>query len=198
MPPDRLPSPAYLLQEAIMTPRQSARRILSLGLTGQEIWAAAALGAILTILVLYLGMLLAGPLGGLTMAAMVPQPFLLVALQLGFTAFMALLVARLGAWAGGQGNFAASLTVMVWLQFILLAVQVVQLVLSVVLAPLAALISIGSIALFFWLLTNFVAEVHGFRNLAQVLVAVVMSMIAAAMGIALLFSLILGSIMGPM
>lgn len=195
MPPAALPPLGPLLREAFVTPQLSLRRILNLGLGSGDLWLGAALASVLSVVLLYGGLLLSGP-GQSDLVWMLPQPFLVAAFQLGLTALMALLTYRLGAIAGGRGGFEASLTAMVWLQLLMVAVQLAQVVVSALIPPLGGLIGLAGIGLFLWLLTRFVAEVHGFRNLAMVFGAVLLTMVAAALVIGVILSLVLGSMMG--
>lgn len=195
MPPSALPPFGPILREAISDPRASLRRIRALDLQIGDLWQVGALAAILSVLILYGGLVISGP-GAAEMIMMLPQPFMVAALQLGLTGLMAVAVARVGGWAGGAGSFQASLAAMVWLQLLMVGVQLVQAVLAVLLPPLGGLVGLAGIGLFFWLITNFVAEVHGFRNLGQVLGGVVMTMVGAALGLGLILSLVLGSMMG--
>lgn len=193
--PPPLPAPGLLLREAVTAPRDSLRRILALRLGMGDLWQVAALAAILSVLILYGGLAVTGPQSA-EVLAMMPQPFLVATLQLGLTALMTLAVARVGAWAGGRGGLGAALAAMVWLQLLMVAVQLAQAVLSLLLPALGGFVGLAGVGLFFWLMTNFVAEVHGFRNLGQVFGGVVMTMIGAALGLGLLLSLVLGSMMG--
>lgn len=195
MPPAALPPPGQILREALLTPRHSLARMLDLDLAPGDVWLGATLAAILSVVLLYGGALISGP-GQSQMLTMLPPPFLVVTLQIGLTALMALMTARLGAMAGGRGGFSAALTAVVWLQLLMVVMQAVQIVVALLVPPLAGLVSLGGIGLFFWLLTHFVAEVHGFRNLAQVFGAVVLAMIGAALAIGVALSIILGSVMG--
>ena len=195
MPPSALPPFGPILREAISDPRASLRRIQALDLQIGDLWQVGALAAILSVLILYGGLVISGP-GAAEMIMMLPQPFMVAALQLGLTGLMAVAVARVGGWAGGAGSFQASLAAMVWLQLLMVGVQLLQAVLAVLLPPLGGLVGLAGIGLFFWLITNFVAEVHGFRNLGQVLGGVVMTMVGAALGLGLILSLVLGSMMG--
>jgi len=64
-----------------------------------------------------------------------------------------------------------------WLQFVLICLQVVQIVAMVLLPPLAFLIGVAGIILFFWLLTAFVAELHGFSSTIGVFVSILIVMV---------------------
>jgi hypothetical protein len=92
---------------------------------------------------------------------------------------------------GGTGSFEESALLVIWLQFILICVQVIQIATLFVLPPLAGLITIIAIALYLWLLVNFIAVLHGFTSLGMVFVATLLS----AFALLFVFSLIL-SVLG--
>jgi hypothetical protein len=94
---------------------------------------------------------------------------------------------------GGTGTFPDALILMVWLQFILLCVQLVQVLAGVMLPVLADLIGLAGLGLLLWLLTNFVAELHGFRSLIAVFAGLVAGAFAFTFVAAFLLTLVLGS-----
>jgi len=98
-----------------------------------------------------------------------------------------------GRLQGGSGSFPDALLVMVWLQFLMLVVQVIQLVLMVLAPALAVALTLASFVLFLWLLTNFVAELHGFRSLLAVFAGLVFGAVVLAFGLALVLLLIGGT-----
>jgi hypothetical protein len=51
-------------------------------------------------------------------------------------------------------------------------------------------IALASFALFFWLLSNFIAELHGFTSIPKVLGMILISMIGLTFGITILLSII--------
>ena len=94
---------------------------------------------------------------------------------------------------GGQGQFGAAVVAVAWLQAIFVLLQALQLVALYVLPPLAGLIGLVSILLFFWLLTHFVTEVHGFATPVLVLIGIILT--GFAVSFVLAFAMI--SILGP-
>jgi cysteine desulfurase/selenocysteine lyase len=96
-------------------------------------------------------------------------------------------VHRIGVFFGGTGSFEESALLVIWLQFILICVQVIQIATLFVLPPLAGLITIIAIALYLWLLVNFIAVLHGFTSLGMVFVTTLLS----AFALLFVFSLIL-------
>jgi hypothetical protein len=78
------------------------------------------------------------------------------------------------------------------LQFILLCVQGAQLVALLVVPPLADLLSVAGLVVFLWLLTAFVAELHGFASMGRVLAGIIGSLFAAAFVLAILVQILIG------
>jgi hypothetical protein len=106
------------------------------------------------------------------------------------------LLFRIGRFRNGRGSFADCLTVLIWFQIIMLAVQAVQLALQVLLPPFAPAAYFAGLALFFWLLTNFVAELHGFASLSKtffgILVALAVPILLLGFGLALVIAVMVG------
>ena len=79
---------------------------------------------------------------------------------------------------------------MVWLNAMMVLVQVVQLVALALFPPLAALLAIVTILWAFWAYANFVAELHGFRNALIVLGGVVLTAMVLFFGTAMLLAIL--------
>ncbi len=91
------------------------------------------------------------------------------------------LIYRIGRAAAGTGSFADALLVMVWLQFIMLGLQVgAACGADARCRRWPAIVELGGLVLFLWLLTNFIAELHGFRSLALVFGGIVCRHVAGA------------------
>jgi hypothetical protein len=82
--------------------------------------------------------------------------------------------------------------VVVWLQLLMLGVQVAQLLALIVAPPISGLIGLVGFIGFTWLMVNFIAELHGFRSLGLVFGGIILTFIAAAFVLAILLGLILG------
>jgi len=87
---------------------------------------------------------------------------------------------QIGRLFGGHGSFAGALAMIVWLQFILLCVNVVQLFVMMILPPAGDVITLLALALFFWLLAQFIAALHGFTSMGRVFLGIVLSLMALA------------------
>lgn len=178
-----------LVVQTVKAPQEGASTILSFGLPRQILMQLLSLVVVLSVLMGQLGVFAMG--GGLQDGAMT-GPFLLSPVMAAFIQF-ALLIVLIGAVhvvgraLGGKGSFEESLALVTWLQFILLTLQVVQLVALVLFPLIGGLIGLASIGLFLWLLVNFVAVIHGFTSLGLVFAGVLIS----AFGILFAMSLLL-------
>ena len=74
----------------------------------------------------------------------------------------------------------------------MLGFQLVQLVVAPILPALAGLIALVSFVVYFWLLTHFIAELHGFASRGLVFLGMVLTGLAAGFALAVLFIPILG------
>jgi hypothetical protein len=61
---------------------------------------------------------------------------------------------------------------------------------------LAGLLGLASIVLFFWLLTHFVALIHGFKSLPSVFIIIIAAIFGVIFGLSLLLALISLSVPG--
>jgi hypothetical protein len=167
---------ASLVAEARLTfksPREGVRRVMALDLPLQSRWIALALTAIASTILTYLSLGLIPLEEREAFGTIAAEPIRMAILQFILLVILAFFIFWFGRVRGGTGSFPDTIVVLAWLQFLMLCVQAVQLALQVLLPPLAVLLSVASLALFFWLFTNFVAELHGFRSLAWTLAGIV-------------------------
>jgi Yip1 domain len=121
-------------------------------------------------------------------AFMLASPFRAAVFQWLFLALSVWLIHRVGRAFGGTGTLPDALLVVVWLQLLTLVLQGMQLLATLVAPPLAGLIGLGGFVLFLWLMTSFIAELHGFRSRGLVFLGMVLTAIATGfvLGIALI------------
>lgn len=173
-----------MARDTVSNPRNGAAEIIALRLAPPVLRIAFGLVVVLTMILGELGTLIMPPAPDNAFAV---SPVMLGLVQAAFLFVMAHAITRIGQWFGGTGQFDAALALIIWLQFIFLCLQVVQLLALVILPPLAGLITVLAMGLFFWLLVNFIATLHGFQSLGMIFVMVVLS----AFGIIFALSLIL-------
>lgn len=174
-----------LARDTVSAPREGARTILRIDAPVEARWAALALMAVGSAILTHLSFALMPPAAREMMGGAMSSPFRTVVLQGGVLFIGVLLIDRVGRWRGGRGTLPDAVSLMAWLQFVLLCLQGVQLVAQVILPPLADLIGLVGLFLFFWLLTHFVAELHGFQSLGATLAGILVTMFAMAFVLAL-------------
>ena len=156
-----------LLLDTVRSPAEVARIILRLGLERDALWMALGLVTVISVLVAaVLGLML--PVPEDAARDTIPlTPFLYAVILGGALIVMVFALHFTGLMLGGEGQFEDTLALVVWLQVVLIALQVVQSVSFVVLPALAALITVGSVALAIWVLVNFINEAQRFGSLGR-------------------------------
>jgi hypothetical protein len=181
-----------LVRETLVAPRKGARMILDLGLPARVGWLALALMAVGSAILTHLTMVMMSPEAVAYWGGAMGSPVNTAVLQWVVMFVTVHAVHRFGQMRGGHGTLAGSVVLVAWLQFVLLALQALQLVVQVILPPFSQLLGLVGLGLFFWLLTNFVAEIHGFKSLGAVFASVVFVMILASMVMVFVFSMFFG------
>ena len=153
-----------LARESMMQPRKAARAILAMNMPVATMIEFLVLAAVLADLFLQVSLQFGGPTTDFFMASGMPGPVGMAVLQFVALIAMAISILFVGRAFGGTGRWQGALALVCWLQTILLALQLGQLVLELVLPPAADILGLVSIVALFWLLTHFVAELHGFTH----------------------------------
>ncbi len=199
-----------LLRLTLTSPRAGLRAVLSRDLPPGTGLMGLALIAVLSSLALH-------AMGGLSPApevAVAPSgpeealyetllgtPFTTALVQFVLFIVMAVLALVIGRWRGGTGTADQAFLAMAWLEAVMFTVQIALLLLMAVLLLLVPplFVLVGSLSgpvlvgMFFWYLASFIAELHGFRSVPRVLLAVILTLILASF----LLSPILVALIGP-
>jgi hypothetical protein len=171
----------------IRNPREGATEVLSLGIPREALWPGLALVVVLSILLAQVtSLVMTGSAG---MEEMPVGPAATGFIQLLLLVVMVFAIFWIGRSMGGTGSFEETILLVAWLQFIMVCIQVVQTALMLVVPPFASLLGIAGLVLFMWLLTNFVAVIHGFRSLGQVFVMILVSLFVLAFVLSILLTL---------
>lgn len=175
-------------------PEEAAHLLLSQGWPMSVRWMALLLAVSLSGLLAFVSAQLfpVSPEVETPVFALSQQPLILAGFQLAAIVIGAWLMSGVGRMFGGLGRFEDALLLAVWIEVILLIVQLVQIALSLVLPAAAAIMGIIGIALFLWLTVQFVKALHGFSSGPKILLVMfatllamgfVMSFIAASLGL---------------
>lgn len=179
-----------LAMESVRDPREGARRVTEAGLPRDARWQALLLVVVVSVLLGQFSAVIAPGGADVLMAPFLANPLATALVQLGLVAIMVYAVYWIGRAMGGTGSFEDTILLIAWMQFIMICVQVVQTVALILIPPVASLIGLLGLGLFFWLLTNFVAELHGFESLGKVFLMILVSIVGIAFGLSLILSLI--------
>jgi hypothetical protein len=179
-----------LLGLTLRDARAGARAILALDLPMQARWMALVLVAVLSVLLTQIGLAVFPLPAATAWEAWMQDAVFAVPLQLAFISALAAGIALVGRRLGGHATLADAVILVAWLEFVMLLLQVAQLVAVFVLPFLALVIGLGSVVVFFWLLTAFTAEANGFDRLSLVFFGILGTMLVAALALVVLASLV--------
>ena len=181
-----------MVRETIMAPRAGAAALLNLGLAPIVGWMALLLMAVASTLLTHVSFALMPVETRAMWGGAMASPMRTAILQCVVLLIAVHAIHRVGRWRGGRGTLAGAVILTAWLQFILLCVQIIQLVAQVVAPPISDFLGLLGLALFFWLLTNFIAQLHGFASLGWTFLGVFLTMLAASFALAIIFALLFG------
>lgn len=184
-----------LARQSVTDPRGAARAILARDLPPPVLVDALALIAVLGGIVgtLFTMLVLSVPAPPEIDADDIARaresmagPFRQAVVQAGGMVIVAAAIWLLGRAFGGTGHLRGAVAITVWLSALALAIQVGLILLVMLMPPLGVLALIAAAILNFWLLTNFVAELHGFASAWSVFFAIVGLAFALALVLAIL------------
>jgi hypothetical protein len=125
-------------------------------------------------------------------AFMLASPVRAAVIQWLLLALTVVLIHNVGRAFGGRGSFPDALLVVVWLQLLMLAIQLVQLAAFLLAPRLAGIIGLAALILFIWLMASFIAELHGFASRGAVIAGIVGVTFATGLVIGVLVVLAVG------
>lgn len=184
---DGLSSLIQLAIASLRTPKKSLRIILDLVITMPELIQATALVVALSMMLPIISLMFQPAQVQEAMKAYSTNPIPVFFLQLGILIGSAAIINFISQIFKGYGTFKEMLTAMVWMQFILIIIQVLQLVISIIAPQLNGIILLFSLMIMVYLTVNFIMEVNGFTNAF----AVTAGVFGSFFGIALILSILL-------
>lgn len=179
-----------LIWQGVRDPRGTARRLLEFDLPLDALWSAMVLVVILGVLLTGAANLIAPPPPeAQEIAVLAIGPFAQTVLLTAMQVALVLGLYRGGRAMGGTGTLAQTLLLTTFLQVMLLAAQIVQLALLILMPPLAGLFMIfvffGAIVV----LLIFVDELHGFASLGKALILFLLVSVGVGLVVMLLVTL---------
>lgn len=158
--------PGYLFGMVLQTvpePRKVARDLFDLQVSRSTRWltlwlmlvTATALGVVSHIIY---------PVDAELFGPLLSSPIALGVVEAAFLVSGLFGIYLIGRLAGGQGSLDDAITIAIWLEFVLIGLQAATLLFSLFAPALAGILMVMSSVLFFWILSHFTAESHGFRS----------------------------------
>ncbi len=163
----------YTMQQ----PKAGARAILKMGLPANVGWLALILMAVvsagLSALTFAISATGDDPVLDQALTLLFRNPIQLAIFQGLALLIGIMLIYGVGRLFGGNGKLDQTVLLIAWLEFIMLLLQVAQFVILPISTPMAAALGMLGFVLFLWLLTNFIAVLHGFESNLAVFMAIV-------------------------
>ena len=190
----------YLFGMALQTvpePRKVARDVFAFSAPRRALWLILALILVaMTFLAVISSILspvdpaeVAEMLGDEQMAPVYASPLGTGMLQAITAVAMVWGIFWIGRRAGGTGSFDQALLTVIWLHFVLLILQLGILTLGLFAPGLALLLTVLSFVMTFWILSHFVAEMHGFRSAGSVFAGIMMVLLVLAVILSMLLAM---------
>ena len=176
----------------LQDPRRGIRAVLDLGVPVSARTAGLVLVAVASAIFMHLGSLFLPPASDPITVFLAGSPIRSAILQWVILLASVVLIFRVGRARGGKGSFPDAMLIVVWLQVIMLPVQALHLAALILVPPLAGIINIAGLVLFFWLMTNFIAELHGFTSRRAVFIAIVLTAFAVGFALVLVAAILIG------
>ena len=163
---------------SVKNPKEGAAIILNFAPSWRALLEMAALVIVLNVFLTQAFALVTptAPSGSLMATLEAPLPSLLI-----HAALLAVIVVAtfgIGRMMGGSGSLEETFLILIWLQFLMLVANFLQIVVALVWSPLGLFAALLSSVLFLWLFVNFVLVLHGFRSVLKVLLASIASFFA--------------------
>jgi hypothetical protein len=186
-------APGYwytLAGETVTRPRAAARRLIDLRLPATPLVQAALAITCLGILLAYFTTRIGGAMVDPISARLLATPVMAAGVEFALMLVVCWLTWKVGALFGGKGALGGAASLVIWLNGLLLVVQVAQLVALAFLPALAAALALVGVGLAFWIFANFVTELHDFENPLMVMGAIVLTGLVLLIALGLLFAIL--------
>lgn len=177
-----------MVLQTVPEPRKVARDLFALNLSRDTLWQA--------LILVLIGSAILGVISNLIFpaapelsATLFGNPLMVSAAEGAVAVITVFLIFWIGRAAGGTGRFEDGLMTVIWLNFCLLVVQTGVFVLSLFASGLAAMLWLMGGVFGFWVLSHFVAELHGFSSAAKVFLAILLASFVAVAALSVILAL---------
>ena len=185
-------TPGYLFGMALQTvpePRKVARDLFNLGLSRETLWTALLLMVILATGISVVADIIF-PIDARLMGPVLSSPIILGVVEGAFMFGLTMAIYVIGRLMGGQGSLENAIMTVVWMEFVFLGLQVLTVILTLIAPAMAALLIFASVFIFFWVLTHFTVENHGFQSAGLVFTSILVFMVLAVFALSFILVLL--------
>ncbi len=179
----------------VTRPADAARALVAMQFPREVLWTALFLAVILNTLLYSVSNMLAPAPSPFPALFAIPAVYLVI---IGTGLVLSIYsIHWIGRMMGGQGSLNDVMTLIVWLQYMRIAVQVATLVLAVTIPVLAALLVLAASLMGLWIMLNFVDQGLRLDSLGRAAVVLIGSVFAIAVLVSVLLTLVGGTLLGP-
>lgn len=174
--------------QSIKAPREAARWLVDQNFGNDVLAMGFALVLVLNVLLisLFQAFLVLNPV----VAPLISQPlFYMGGLGLMLAAIVVALSSA-GRSLGGTGTIRAVAALVVWLQLLRIAAQIIVFVLALISPAIATLISFVFSIAGLWIALNFIAEAHGFAGIGKAALTMALGLVGVAIASVLVLSVL--------
>jgi hypothetical protein len=179
---------AKLIKRTLVDPRGAAKQIIELNIPKPALWNAVFLVVIMSVLLTYGTLIIAGQETGILELA--GSPIIFVFYMVAQLVLLVFAMFWVGKALGGTGALDEILVLIVWLQTLWLLAQIVQTVVLVFAPNASTFIGFASIIYGIWIMINFISESHGFPSWVKGALTLMLALIGVIIGIAIILSVI--------
>lgn len=177
-----------LAVRTVKDPRSAAMQLAGLNIARRHLWLALALAVVLNTIVYQISLVLAPP--NVVLPALFTSP-LLFAVVIGAGLIISIFsLTYAGRFLGGTGELNVIMTLLIWLQFLRFALQLVAFVLAPFIPGLAGVLVFAASLYGIWLLLQFIDVGHGLNSLATAFGVMVLATLGIMIGLAVILSLL--------
>jgi hypothetical protein len=181
-----------LAGQTLSSPRAAAKTVFDFDIDRRSLVQILLLVSVVSVLFTEFTMLFV-PAEMLAAEGPLPDSALLLAVVIAsLLAISSLMTHFVGRTFGGKGELDDSLKAVIWMQIVMLVLQVVQIVLFLISPIVALLFGWGGALYMFGVFMVFVQVLHGFKSLGGVVAGTLISVIGLMIGIALVIAMIAG------
>ena len=179
-----------LAAKTLFEPKKCLRIILDIVITMPQLLQATVLAIVLSMIMPLITLMfqpteVQDALNGFT-----SKPLSVFIVQLSVLLGSAFLIAKIGNFFNGHGTFKECLTAMVWLQIVMILVQLIQFFSGLISPQLSALIFLISVGIMLYLIVHFISELHGFTSIMSVLFGVIASIFGLSFIVSILLAML--------